>query len=314
MGGKSTRDFYIPYSDNIKIRINLMITALRKIVRSQSKMVQRPYSENYSHELLWKTSNTSLSSSSHKNLDLDLSNPGAIQPKPPVHIRQRPKITTIIASVDKSRSKSGYHHKVMKNEIDITTQNELRLSSNVLKNITAAIQANLLGRQHRIPGYPFANYSYTSNHGIENPYETSTRSSFFPSLDEQNMQNLEAKLSHPKDNAIIIIPDHPKISKDNSSSVIKGIYISDARSSEKPSLTPSYPRDEFDLDNDKVDYFLKEITSNVAPVVNSVLSTNDYSCTSVRQAKTDIDAQEKFAQFDIEVRKLWDSRNVKFRF
>ncbi|XP_068632406.1 alpha-mannosidase 2-like [Battus philenor] len=265
---------------------------LRKIVRSQSKMVQRPFSESGGTQVFWK--NISMSSSPYRLKVHAALFPGYAQGKM-LHNKQRPKISTILSAVDTLRSISA-SSKIKMNRRENKHPNELRLARETLYNNSHSLPAdNILFPLDNSLDRIFNN-SFPDAITVESFYQMPRTSRFFPPVEEQILQRPEREENYKVSDIHHIYG--------NSSVPKKSIFreTSDVNDkSAEPNDLHIRKLPEYDVDTDKVDFLIEEITPEIVPMYyNYTAPSNPYSCVVLQQYKADIDAQEKFCNFDIE--------------
>lgn len=254
-------------------------------------MVPRPFSEIAGID--W---NNKTSQSPHAMIF-----PGYAQVKTVIHKMQRPKISTILSSLETSRSKTTYSTMKMTRNNSVSS-NELRSARNVFDNYT---NSDL--------GYPndglfpdfnlkdqLINTSYPGNIALETFYHIPATSRFFSNVNQDASSNKEKE---DVDNNTIIIP-----AADDRRLVVKSIFNSDNDLSSKSDNTltsissSKTTASDFDADNEKPDFILEEVADNISPSIYQYnISMYPYICSLILKSKTDIDAIKKFAQFDVEV-------------
>ncbi|XP_028162979.1 alpha-mannosidase 2-like [Ostrinia furnacalis] len=271
-------------------------------------MVQRPFSDdNPGGSIVWR--NTSQFQPKHNEA---LMPPGYAQVKTLFHKMQRPKMSTILSSVETGRGKSTYSKmKIARNENPL----ELRLARNTFNNITMALLQSSTEESILFQPPGAKNNSFPGEVTVESYYQIPSPSKFFPSVDDRDLQSVEQKIN-TKDNTIVI-PARP-VEKDNSSILVKGIFIADAN--EKSPNAVSDLRSSgtsgnmISSENDeKADFLLEELSGDgsFGSRYSYNVTTNPYTCVIVQGNKADIDAQAQFSSFDIEPswvvkRQYWD--------
>ncbi|XP_075991333.1 alpha-mannosidase 2-like [Anticarsia gemmatalis] len=259
---------------------------LRKIIRSQSKMVPRPFSEN-SGTTTWK--NNSFNTARYKEA---LMFPSVAQSKSVYHNMPRPRISTILSTVETSRSKSSCSQiRIRPND-----QSNERLARDT--NTSSPLRNNeiLMRDTHNI-------HMNKNNMTIKNFYQIPTQSRFFPPIDDRD--NSYEQKSNSKENTVIIPESHGR-PKDNGSSQVKAILIPKSTIQTAPvqmnnrkttSETPTIIDIESDLE--KADFFIEGVNMD-SQKFSYNLSVDSFTCLVIKETKADIDAQEKFSQFNIE--------------
>ncbi|CAK1588317.1 unnamed protein product [Parnassius mnemosyne] len=267
---------------------------LRKIVRSQSKMVQRPFSEM--EGAVWK--NVSLSSGPYRTKVHEALFSGVSQVKQVLHKKQRPKMSTILSAVDTTRGASGYSKFKMGIRGNLHP-NELRLARETLTKISPS-NSVLFPEDNKLD--KINNNSYTQELTVNSFYEIPKPSRFFPLVDEQIIQRAKVKINDKIDDK-----GKPMLKLGNQESHTKnsekGMFVINTDVNEKSSdINDLHVQklQEFDVDSDKVDFLIEEGTPNVFPLYNYSIPFNRHTCVTLQQYKADIDAQEKFSEFEIE--------------
>lgn len=259
-------------------------SALRKIVRNQkSKMVQTPFSGT-GEGGKWK--NATL----RTNEDLMFSGLKTV-----IHKIRRPKVSTILSSLENARGKSAYT-KYNSGRKENMFSNELRHARNTFNLNSTARGLSFDGTHYPKQAVENEVKNLAADVTLNKYHEISSQSKFFPPIEEHS--------SEPKSNAdnTIIIPELKEQMPNNSSLLVQGIYI--ANSKANPVLpVKSRPLDVTpDIDSDRVDYLIegKPIDSDSSRYQYNT-SLQMFTCLSIKRSVADIDAQEKFSEFDIEV-------------
>lgn len=249
-------------------------------------MVQRPFSED-NESVAWRN----LSSHSIR-FNEELLFPGVAQRKGTYHNLHRPRIATTMSSIDLFRGSAGYSKKkFMKTDplADRLTRNTLTDKVNTQKN-EQTIQ------------YSRGTYIDENNVTVKNFYQIPTPSRFFPPVDDRDG-------SFEKNNNTlntVVIPDIDQAANDNKTIHVTGILIPKARIQSQPDnveeLKTVYAGHSKldDMENEKTDYLVEGISAGSNELGYNV-TVDPYTCVMVKTAKTDIDAQERFCQFNIEV-------------
>lgn len=267
-------------------------TDLRKIVRDQSKMVQRPY-----HYHLSFTNDS-------RPMQQHFVYPGFTQMKSIIHKMQRPKMSTILASLDTGRSKSTYSGMNIAKKSGIHPF-ELRLTRNTFSN-TSNLPRNKDG--HLI--FPDLNTLEHFNYNNSNPVDTYENhigsvptSNFFPLV-----QNNPSRTTAPEASVSVfpLVTSSTTDVTEDSGLLIKSIYNSSTNKTANDFEVPKqkYTIVDFDPQEEKADFLIEErpIETLVSSHnYNTSMSTAPFICTHNYEAKADIDAQEKFSEFNIEV-------------
>lgn len=254
-------------------------------------MVQRPFSDTGGGQALTWTNSSGL-----QQMREAITLPGFAHINAVIHKMQRPKMSTILSSVETNRGKSAY------NKINSGTEhvNELRLARNTFSNISVTASPFMV--KDALP--PRANNLQSNNNpkniAIDTYYAIPTLSKFFPPVDDQEFQSIELK-TNSRENTIIF-PDVPEV-RENQTVVVKGIFLANKNNSEKLDEMQVLKTSLVDkeTESDKADYFLQGTPVDAGVMYSYNSSANPYSCLSIKAAKAEIDAQELFASFDIEV-------------
>ncbi|CAG4942411.1 unnamed protein product [Colias eurytheme] len=243
---------------------------LRKIVRNQSKMIQRPFSDT-------KYMNTNYSQSSH--LRDFLMFPGYTHVKGSVHKMQRPRVSTILSSVETARSKATYSKmKLSKND----HQNDLRLARDTFYNASdVPSKTNVLFPDYGSPNI-ISNMSNSGEILLEEIGQVPSLSNF------------------PQTNTIEMKSDK-NILMDNKNSVLQNVYEVQysKQGSKKFDMNASLAVTEYDVDHEKADFFIEEPGIRPSNQTHNIPILT-YNCKNILQGKVDIDAQYKFLEFDID--------------
>ncbi|XP_013179221.1 PREDICTED: alpha-mannosidase 2-like [Papilio xuthus] len=268
----------------ILITINGYEKTLRKIVRSQSKMVQRPFSEIEGNHVYWK--NISMSKSPyHLKVHAELF-PEYPQGKM-LNNKQRPKMSTLLSAVDTIRSKSDTSFKMSRREN--RHPNELRLTRDTFYNFTHPLSFDnvLFPLDNSLD--KISNNSYSDKITVESFYKIPKTSRFFPPVEEQKPSNMQ-EILHVFGNESASKKTIFRTSSD----------IGNDKSSESNDLhIRKMP--EYEVDNDKADFLIEEVTPEVIPMYyNYTVPVNPFTCVVLQPYNADIDAQDKFSKFDIE--------------
>ncbi|XP_059059906.1 alpha-mannosidase 2-like [Achroia grisella] len=254
---------------------------LRKIVRNQSKMIQRPFSDTGTENMVWR--NASLFPMSLQfNREL-------------MFKMQRPKVSTILSVAETNHGKSYSRMKTSNEEYLLS--NEQRLTRNTLyKNISSFHSSNSY--------LPIFNNSIMNSNTFPKDiaifYQIPTRSKYFPTADD-NLQNYEQKGNNKESG--IVIPEFPQTNKDNESVITKSIFKSPIDHKLK-TIKPDYQdTSQHEVGIDKADFLIEELIADPKSKYSYNVSDDSYTCTVLQETKANIDAQETFSNFDIEP--LW---------
>ncbi|XP_037299819.1 alpha-mannosidase 2-like isoform X2 [Manduca sexta] len=239
-------------------------------------MVQRPFSDSSRGSTIARNLTANI------KFNEALMFPDYVQTKTFVNKMQRPKMTTILSSIQPGRGMMAYSKtKIGKNENVLT--NELRLARNTFPNIS-------MMPPPEADNVLFPNQ--INNSDIKGFYQISTPNRFFSTSDEHDLQSVEQKM-HEKNS--IVLPQHSN--KDNNSSLMKSIFI--------PNIEPKqyvHKKDipDADPESEKADFLLEEVPAEFNSLYSYNISHNSHICTVINEIKADIDAQEKFGEFNIE--------------
>ncbi|XP_072930308.1 alpha-mannosidase 2-like [Epargyreus clarus] len=288
------------YNLQIKICIVILILmkenssyekTLRKIVRNQSKMVPRPFSDIASIDWNNKT----------PQFPHAMIFPGYAQVKTVIHKMQRPKISTILSSVETSRSKATYSKMKMTKNNSVSS-NELRSTRNVFDNVThpdVGDPNNVLFPDFDLKNQ-LINTSYPGNIALETFYHIPATSRFFSNIN-QDASNKKEK--EDLDNNTIIIP----VPGDDRNLIVQSIFKPANDLNLKTDnalaniLSPKTTVSDIDADNEKPDFILEEVADSISPSTYQYnISIYPYICSVIPKSKADFDALKKFTQFDVE--------------
>lgn len=266
---------------------------MRKIVRNQSKMVQRPFSENTAGETIWK--NTTNPHNVRFNEALNF--PVVAQMKTMFHNMQRPKMSTILTSLETSKGKTSYSKmKISKPEIP----SELRLARNTFTDIL-----NVTVQPPKDHHESYLNKTSLNNIklAIKNYYQIPTPSRFFPPIEEHDIQSAEQR-GNSKENTVVI-PDFHETAKDNESLQIKGILIPKSKMKTEAENSVAYREMihsiiDIDPEDEKADFLIEGLPMD-STMFSYNLTSDPFTCSVIKETRTDINAQEKFSQLNIEV-------------
>lgn len=214
----------------------------------------------------------------------------------------RPKISTILSNVDTSRGKS-MHTKAIRNSLP----NDLRMARNTVSvkdQIVQTFASNEYFLDEKIDNSTVNTKIVVEAHSLNIPKE----SKFFPPIEEQELQSIEQKNSKEM---TVVFPE-PLEPKDNSSAHLTGMFMANKNTSEKlHTLFTSqiFPpevieADSPEEDSNKADYLLHGNPVDIENLYsyNFNVSINPYVCEILHVVDADIDAQKKYADFDIEVK------------
>lgn len=279
------------------ILLHIVVSALRKIVRNQSKMVQRPFSEASSGNMFWKN----FSVPHHMQTGAENMFPGYYQTKTVIHKLQRPKMSTIISSVETGRGKSSMA-KMSVNKYANYFPNDLRLARNTLANLSLALEPGVVSFTDNNLQESASTNNYRNDDPL-GPREVPAHSKFFPPLDEQGLNNVEHK-SNGKE-SVIVIPESQDEANDTNL-LVKSIFMANVDLGVKP-IRNLQGESSPDIESEKLDFLIQEKPVFVELSQFSYSPdtfTNPSSCVVLQEASADIDAEEKFTEFNIEVPSL----------
>lgn len=203
--------------------------------------------------------------------------------------KQRPKMSTILSAVDTSRSKSD-NSKFKMNRRENRHPNELRLTRDTFYNYTHPLSFDniLFPLDNSLD--KITNNSYPDKITVESFYKIPKTSRFFPPIEEQkstNMQEILHVFGNNNASKKTIFRTSSDIGNDKSSE------SNDLHMRKMP---------EYEVDNDKADFLIEEVTPEVVPMYyNYTVPVNPFTCVVLQPYNADIDAQDKFSKFDIEV-------------
>lgn len=257
-------------ASDFHVNVPLSFPALRKIVRNQSKMVQKPFSDI--------------------NTDQEFKNPKQAQMKSVLHKMYRPKMSTILTSTDVGRSKAMFS-RTHSNKNDAVAQYDLRsakftlIDSLHLKDNSPLAEAITLGvNTSRLPEI------------VPKSYNVPT-SKFFPPIEEKVPQSIEQES---------ILKDMLYKALTNNSLFVQGMpsRIETRQEVEANAVEQNLTASMQDTDDKPTDFFENKALIKLTVSNNKKPLNAPISCTEFNEAKADIDAQEKFAEFDVEVRMI----------
>lgn len=258
-------------------------SALRKIVRNQkSKMVHTPFSGT-GEGGKWK--NLTIQT----NEDLMFSGLKTV-----IHKIQRPKVSTILSSLETARGKSAYT-KFNTGRKENMFPSELRHTRNTF-NLNGTSRFGSLDRLHFTNQAVVNDIKNLTEIPVNPYYEILSQSKFFPPVEKHSSQ--------PKSNAdnTIIIPEIKEKMPNISNSLVQGIYIANSETNTFPPMKAQPLDVSSDIDGDRVDYLIEGRSVDIDENVYHYNTSLDmFTCLSIKRSVADLDAQEKFTEFDIEV-------------
>lgn len=254
-------------------------------------MVQRPFSEMNSPQQKWinKTSQHSLRENEAFNF------PGITQAKTVfLHNLQRHKLSTTSTSKKNNNIVTHQHLNKpnMANELEMNIIN----TSNHTYRPTMQSPTEL---PQNISNVKLA---------IKNYYQIPAPSRFFPPIEEHDAQNVAQSFEqrgNSKENTVVI-PSFQDALKEKESLQVKGIIVPKSKL-KTDNETTIVNRDtmhsiiDIDPDNDKADFLIEGLPMD-STMFSYNLTSDPYTCSVIHSASADIDAQERFSQFNIEVR------------
>lgn len=265
-------------------------------------MVQRPFSEIDGPQPKW------INNTTHHSVrdDIAFNFPSITQSKTVFHNLQRPKISTMLASVDTGKGITSYSNmKISKSE----TANELRMANRYTSK--EYIYVTLPPPPKEVSN----NISKTGNIklAIKNYYQIPTPSRFFPPAEDHDVQNAFEQRGSSKENTVVI-PDFQDIPKEKENLQVKGILIPKTKlkaQTEAPAVRKETIHSIIDIDpdNEKADFLIEGLPMD-SSMFSYNLTSDPFTCSVIKEAIADIDAQEKFSQLNIEVRFAVDINNV----
>ncbi|KAF9411276.1 hypothetical protein HW555_009890 [Spodoptera exigua] len=247
------------------------------------------------------------------------------------HNIQRPKISTIFTSHETSKGKASYSKTKMSNP---ATMNELRLTRNTFTDINVTIeppkqQTELYNNVTNVNDIKLA---------IKNYYQIPTPppSRFFPPIEEPDVQmNTDQrereisiaettasvpsvqKITNEKEDIpvksilvpsseTVIIPNFHETNNEKKGLQVKGILIPNSKMKVQTESTASSVHKQtmhsvidIDPDNERADFFIEGLPMD-STMFTYNLTSDPYTCSVLKITNTDIDAQEKFSQLNIE--------------
>ncbi|CAB3259070.1 unnamed protein product [Arctia plantaginis] len=253
---------------------------LRKIVRNQSKMVQRPFSENVA-PTPWKNVST-------HSIVYDNRNPfsGVSQVKTLYTNQQRPKLSAL----NSGRSKPTFSKvKVMKTDSvnDRLTRNSMS-DGNVSSSPSTSEVVNQNIRYSNV---------MPNNMTIKNFYQIPIQSKFFPSVDERSSFE-QGNSKENSENSIKF--DNPETVKDNDTLLVKGVVTANPKRTKEPkNMNMTHSIIDIDSNNEKLDFVIEGYPMDSQKFTYN-LTVDPLICAVIREVKAEIDAQNYFANFNIE--------------
>nr|XP_026500644.1 alpha-mannosidase 2-like [Vanessa tameamea] len=264
-----------------------VLGTLRKIVRDQTKMVQRPFHDNNADFII--------SNKSQQNPQ-KMIYPRFTQVKSVVHKMERPKISTILSSIDTAKSRSMFSRmNIAKNEK--MNPYDLRMARDAITNVIRYSEDNFIFPDSEAVGVRNLSYNNVKLYNVLND------SNFFSSLDELKQHNTPSSEKSP-----IFFPDDVATNIDNHK-FVKGILKYNTDSSTKDIIDirlnntrlSKTTESNFDPNLEKVDFLIEETPMVIESGFNIYNKSGPpYLCTDLYEAKADIDGKEKYSHMDIE--------------
>lgn len=244
-------------------------------------MIQRPFSENVA-PTPWKNV------SSHAII-YDNRNPfnGVSQVKTLYTNQQRPKLSALKSG----RSKPTFSKvKVMKTDSvnDMFTRNSMSDGNVTNPPSTSEVVDQNLRYPNVIP----------NNMTIKNFYQIPIHSKFFPPLDERSSFE-QGSSKENSENSIKF--DSPETVKENVTLLVKGVVTAKSKRTKEPKeMNMTHSIIDIDSTNEKLDFFIEGYPMDSQKFTYN-LTVDPFICAVIREVKSDIDAQNYFANFNIEV-------------
>ncbi|XP_061719612.1 uncharacterized protein LOC133526820 isoform X2 [Cydia pomonella] len=260
---------------------------LRKMVRNQSKMVQRPFDD--------KSGMSASGMAGHSYLNPLNIHRASSSRTVPVRSQQLRRVSLVPSAIDITRGKSFSRIKTSQAEKLQTV--ELRSERNIFLNSSKVMPQK----------FDLYSLEHSKNKGNDSTWENikgirRKPSPFFPAVDDNNLQTIEAQ---PKETIVIPNPESQGKYETDDTLLVKGIFRAKSPTIIKPSVKdePNENRQTIplDFDSQNLDYFL-EITTNLPSTVTGYnMSSEGFDiCASIESIRSNIDAQKKFTDFDIE--------------
>lgn len=248
-------------------------------------MEQLPLSQNSGLSLAWN--NSSLGKYTE-----DIILPGYSQMRKVFHKMPKSKIPTLLAKVDTTKIKAAYSNRKVSSE-GIPHFNDLRLARNTMMNSS-------INFKNSINSIFFPDITNDSNSDlitIDNYYEIPDQIKDLPRINQNNIQSTEYRTIKKDDDTIKFVN---KCLNENIT-FIKQTTVSTTDTEKK-----------LDIESYRItdDYTLDRVSPEIQPFYKYKL-TNSLACTAVKEIEADINTQEKFAKFNIEVFIIYDSRIIR---
>ncbi|KAJ2954498.1 hypothetical protein O0L34_g2777 [Tuta absoluta] len=274
---------------------------LRKMVRSQSKMVPRPFSG-----MALTTSNWGAKDPETRDALMFFRHS---QPKTKIRKLQWPKTSSLLTQFDKSGYAKSFIKKKFANKtqtiVPLKPQLEQRLTRDTLTNLSHLFDNGAGKVDHilfteRNTDTQHTNSTYANEMSIDNYYQLPNVNTKSPLKTVHPLK--EAPAPHDIDNDVVIIPNN--MARNKSSLLVQGVFISNSDMT-KPfigALAPSPQADNMsaDLDGDRVDYIIQGKAVDDLRSLSYNTSLNLYTCMPLRESTADINTQDKFNSFNIE--------------
>ncbi|CAH2103091.1 unnamed protein product [Euphydryas editha] len=249
-------------------------------------MVQTPFSTSNAD---FRLSNKS------RNIPQQFMFPGYTQVKSVIHKMQRPKISTIVSSIDTGRSKSMFSRmNISKN--DNIRPYELRMARDAIANVIRQNEDNFIfGDTESV------SLSDVNDTDMKVPYAIPT-SNFFTSLDESKQHD-----ASPHNKNSISIPEN-SVQDTNNNIFVNSIFVSNKNIALNNTYDinlnntqlPKLSKSSYEVDLEKADFLIEEAPAAIEASFYNTTEMVPYICTALHEAKADIDAQEKYSHLDIE--------------
>lgn len=213
--------------------------------------------------------------------------PGFSQRNSAFHKIRRSKASTILSFLDTGGVKSGHYNVKYSTSEPRSPRNTFHVH----------VPHKSSDEETTSPQVPYLSQNHT-NSAYSIHYPIPTLSKFFPSHEDPELQNLEQK-TDSKENTIIF-PELPE-EKANETVHVKSVYLVNNNNSQEILRLP-VPKNHLSEDeSDKADYYLQVTPVDAKSVYSYNMTALPYHCVAIKEVKTDIDAQQLFETFDIEV-------------
>lgn len=206
-----------------------------------------------------------------------------------IHKIQRAKVSTILSSLENARGKSAY--------TKFNTGRKENMFPSELRHARNTFNLNRTLHTGSFPDQGVGNeIKNLTDFSVNTYYEIPSQSKFFPPVEEHNSEQKSIR-----DNTIII-PEIKEPMPNQSSLLVQGIYIANSETKPIASLKSQSLEVSADTDSDRVDYLIEG--KSIGADTNSYhynATLDMFTCLSIKRSVADLDAQEKFSEFDIEV-------------